>query len=224
MTTTTRARKSRKPSQAEREQRAEARQARAASLKAELDAFLAEADPDELAAAMARFAASYSERNCALIVMQDEDATEVHGYWAWRYRGRKVTAYPEGEHAITIVAYRGGDKDQAGPGETADYGARPGEHDVTADTGKRPGEISSDDLKTPSRHFALDTVHDIRRTLPLLCGECGEPIRMTGTEKPAKGKGGRSVHLYTHADGKPEHRAYPARQETPAEPPAEGER
>lgn len=186
--------------------RTEARTAYAAQLSDDLDEFLAglleehDGDEDALAETLAKmvapFAGRYSDRNILLVLMQKPDATDVRGYVAWNEAGRAVRPYPEGEQGITIIAYRGGDKDKDAKDDAP---AEPG-------TGKQPGEISSDDLKTPRKFFSPDTVHDISATDPTVCGTCGEPIRRVGkeTREQMQARGGRrQAALWTHTTAKP---------------------
>lgn len=114
----------------------------------------------------------YSERNACLIAMQDADATDVRGYRMWQEVGRQVDAYPEDEQGIAIVSYRGEAKGKAGDGEAQPAEAAP----------KAEGSGAEGGDKKPSLRFGLGTVHDVRRTFPLFCGECGRPIHRTGSE------------------------------------------
>lgn len=221
MSTTTRKRTRKGASPAARAARDADRDDHYDALAAELKEFQATYTEDEILALIAPFlkvgdGPGYSFANACHIVVQDPDATEVHAYWAWRALGRQVGTYPDGRHGITILGYRGSDKDKRDAAEAERKTEAPA-------AGRREGEMSSDDLKAPKRHFDLDTVHDVRFTTPLLCGECAGPIRLTGTERvPAQGKRkARSLHTYTHTTVKAEHRAWPAPRPQDGEP-AEG--
>ncbi len=187
---------------------AEAKQARAAALNDSLEEFLAalleehDGDEDAMAEALAAmlkgkpYTEKYSERNAMLIVMQDPEATDVRGFVQWQSAGRAVRAYPEGQGGLTIVAYRGGDKDKDAEGDAP----------AEAGKGRQPGEVSSDDLKPSRKWFALDTVHDVRFTDPVACGTCGEPIHRTGkeTREQMQARGGRrQAALWAHTSTKP---------------------
>jgi hypothetical protein len=166
----------------------EERQAAAQALRDRLAKFTEEADPALLAMLAARFA-GYSERNAWLIGMQDPDATVVRGYEAWRAEGRQVTAGPNG---IQIVSYAG---DDAPKGEAEKAPAKDGE-----------------ETEKVNRWFRPAYVFDIRNTEPIVCEECGEPIRRTGYDKTTR------RNMWVHFDAAiTGHDARPPRRETPAE-------
>lgn len=166
--------------EAEREAAAEAKRARRKQLDEQLDEFTAERDEDELADLAAPFLAKYSLRNCLLIVMQDEQATDVRGYYAWQDAGRQVISYPEGEGGITIVAYRGDDR------------GKNGGSDVQAEPAAANAGAQGEAEEKTARRFGLDTVHDVRNTVPILCGDCGRPAHRTGYDKATR------RHQFTH--------------------------
>jgi hypothetical protein len=136
------------------------------------------ADEAMVAAALAMHD-GYSPRNAMLIAMQDEQATDVRGYSMWQEVGRQVVAYPEGEQSITIVAFKGEAKGdgqaEAAPAEAAPAAGSPA-----------PAAGAGGEAKKPSLRFSLVAVHDIRRTEPIGCAECGWPIYKTGTEGPRR--------------------------------------
>lgn len=156
----------------------------------------------QLMAALATFGEHLSERNALLTVMQDPDATEVRTYRQWQDSGRQVTAYPLGEEGITLVRFRGTGKAEETEQADAAFGAKPEQHDVTADDAK---------AAKPSRRFGLYTVHDIRRTVPLTCGECSRPMRRTGYDTEAK------RDTWAHEGVTAAQAGHPARQRTRAE-------
>lgn len=165
--------------------------ARKQALFDKLEAWQEDADEDDIAAAVAMFAAiedGYSERNAMLIAMQDPQATKVAGYRQWQDAGRQVVAYPEGQGGITIVRFKGAAKDAAKDGAEAADG--PPAADAPAET-----DATGDDAKKARNRFALTTVHDIRNTVAIVCGVCGEPIHRTGFDKSA---GPRGRHTWTH--------------------------
>jgi hypothetical protein len=129
-----------------------------------------EADIGMIAAALAMHD-GYSPRNACLIASQDEQATDVRGYRMWQEAGRQVTEYPLDEQAIMIVSYRGEAK-------AKDGGEAPAETTPKPETA--PG--AGGEAKKPSLRFGLGTVHDIRRTIALFCGDCGRPIHRTGSD------------------------------------------
>jgi hypothetical protein len=186
MTTATKSRSRRKaPTRAS----VEAAAKRKAELFDKLEAWEDETDQDTIDAAVAMFAAiddGYSDRNAMLIAMQDPEATKVAGYRQWQDVGRQVGSYPEGQGGITIVRFAGSykSKDADGAGPSADFGAKPAEHDAAAD-----------DAKAKERNrFALTTVHDIRWTTELRCATCDAKIHRTGYDKATK------RHTWTHSD------------------------
>lgn len=161
-----------------------------------LDAWLAEADEDEIADALRTFGKDhgtgpsnkYSDRNALLIRMQDEDATDVRGNLDWLDAGRRLAAYDKSQR-ITVVQYRGD--------------GRTKEQREQAEAAKKDGEISSDDLR--SRNFyTLTTVYDVRHTAPVTCRECGEAIHRTGFAPDSK-----RFHTWTHTTVKAAHTALP---------------
>lgn len=156
----------------------EERQAQWAAMAERLEAWKeengGEADTEGMIAAALAMHDGYSERNAMLIAMQDPQATDVRGYRMWAQVGRQVTEYPEGEQSITIVSYRGQGK-AASNGEATAEVAKPAEG-TPAEGGAQGGD------KKPSLRFAFTSVHDIRRTIPLFCAECGRPIHQTGQD------------------------------------------
>jgi hypothetical protein len=180
-----------------------------AALSARLEKFREDAGDEaaqeaQLLAALATFGEHLSERNALLTVMQDPGATEVRTYRQWQDSGRQVTAYPLGEEGITLVRFRGTGK--AGDTAQADaaFGSKPEQHDVTADDAR-------DAAAKPSSRFGLYTVHDIRRTVPLTCGECSRPMRRTGYDAEAK------RDTWAHQGVTAAQAGHPARQRTRAE-------
>lgn len=91
-------------------------QDRAAEAQAMADryaAFRESLDDDEIAAYAERFG-HYSERNALLIVMQDPDATVVHGFHDWKKHGRKVKGDGSAKgKGIQIIAYAGASDNMA---------------------------------------------------------------------------------------------------------------
>jgi hypothetical protein len=133
-----------------------------------------EVDVAMVAAALAMHD-GYSPRNAALIASQDDKATDVRGWRMWQEVGRQVAEYPEDEQAITIVSFRGEAKGEAqAEAAPAPAGATPAA--TPAEGGAEGGD------KKPSLRFSLAAVHDIRRTIPLFCAECGRPIHRTGSD------------------------------------------
>lgn len=118
MPTATATRKGRK-SPAATAKAAAAAEAKAALLD-QLEAFMANDDQD--AAILARvdyFAATYSMRNACLIVMQDENATEVHGFRAWQGLGRQVRKGEKSRiHILAPAGQSGGTEPTAAPEAT----------------------------------------------------------------------------------------------------------
>lgn len=100
MTTATRTRRPRRTP--------EERAAQKRELMDRLDTFraeLAEMDgEDAVMVVLDRLMERYSERNAQLIVMQRPEATEVHGFHAWKDYGRRVR---KGEKGIQILAPAG---------------------------------------------------------------------------------------------------------------------
>lgn len=171
-----------------------------------LDAWLAEADEETVAGALATFskdhgsgpANKYSPRNALLIAMQDEDATDVRGNLDWLDAGRRLAAYDPAQR-ITVVQYRGD--------------GRTKEQREQAEAAKKEGEISSDDLR--SRNFyTLTTVYDVRHTEQVACRTCGQPIHRTGFDPENK-----RFHRWAHAADAPKagHEALPVKREKTAD-------
>jgi hypothetical protein len=151
----------------------EERTAQWTALSERLAAWEGEADEGLIAAALAMHD-GYSERNAMLIAMQDPQATDVRGYSMWQEVGRQVVAYPADEQGIAIVAFKGEAKAPEGEPQAEAAPAAEG-----AD-GAKGGD------KKPSLRFSLATVHDIRRTEPIVCAECGRPIHKTGVDGPRR--------------------------------------
>jgi hypothetical protein len=205
MATATKTRKTRTPAAAAKaEAKAAEKQARGASLKDELDAWLAEADEEDIEAALRKFskdhgtapANRFSGRNACLVVMQDEDATDVRSYLDWLDAGRRPRPRAEDSEGdgITIVGFRGDGKTKEGR-----------EQAEAAKAKMEPGEMSSDDLKKPRRFYDLRLVYDIRHTDPITCRECSAPIHRTGFDPQNK-----RFHTWTHTTVKADHTALPA--------------
>jgi N-terminal domain of anti-restriction factor ArdC len=149
----------------------EARAAQFAALSAQLEEWEGDAGEEMIAAALAMHD-GYSPRNAMLIAMQDPQATEVRGYVAWQDQGRQVGTYPEGEHGITIVSFKG----EAKAAEQAEEPAAAKPADAEASDGEQT-------TAKPSRRFGLGTVHDVRFTTQIVCGTCGRKIHRTGADK-----------------------------------------
>lgn len=94
--------------QASRDAARAAAKAARTDLLAQVEEFEAAAENEEidprLLAQVEKFATKYSWRNSCLIVMQDENATDVAGFKAWLDRGRVVR---KGQHGIKILAPAG---------------------------------------------------------------------------------------------------------------------
>jgi hypothetical protein len=168
MATRTKGRSNRRAPRHTNEERAAQRQA----LADRLAEWEGEADEGMIAAALAMHD-GYSDRNAMLIAMQDPEASDVRGYRMWQEAGRQVTEYPEDAQAIAIVSYRGEGKAAEGGDAPAEAAPKPAAEGTPAEGGED---------KKPSLRFGLGIVHDIRRTIPLFCAECGRPIHRTGSE------------------------------------------
>jgi hypothetical protein len=94
----------------QRRELAAARRAKVQELRDRLDAFEGEIDESVVAEIIYRYS-DYSARNAMLIAMQCPEATEVHGFTAWKDHGRSVKPRPEGvasgEYGLKILAPAG---------------------------------------------------------------------------------------------------------------------
>lgn len=134
---------------------AEEARARMTALMDQLDAWVADIDPEDVAMAkIAIWSEHYSERNAQLIVMQAPEATDVRGYRAWQALGRQVR---KGEAGIRILAPAG---------QSGDVEAKPATEDAPA-TEAKPGRP----------RFRLISIFDIAQTDPVVAAvEPVEPV------------------------------------------------